>query len=59
MRTPQKRTALICLILFILGVVGYLIPLYNVPIVGPFINHIAVYLLIAGYGLLLAAIYVL
>lgn len=59
MRTPKKRTVLVCLILFILGIAGYFIPLYDIPLIGSFINRIAVYLLIAGYGLLLAAIYIL
>jgi len=59
MKSPKRRTALICLILFIAGVIGYFIPLHGIPIVGSFVNHYAVYLLIGGYGLLLAAIYIL
>ncbi len=59
MATPKKKTALICLILFILGVTGYFVPLHNIPIVGSFVNRAAVYLLMGGYGLLLASIYVL
>jgi hypothetical protein len=61
-RTPSRRTALLCLILFIVGLVGVFVPLGQIAYVGPylkFINHIAVYLLIAGYGLLLAAVYIL
>jgi len=50
------------LVLFIIGIVGYFIPLGGVAVIGPylkFINQIAVYLLIGGYGLLLAAVYIL
>jgi hypothetical protein len=60
--TPSRNTALLCLLLFILGLIGLYVPLASIHVVGPylrFINHIAVYLLIGGYGLLLAAIYIL
>lgn len=60
--TPSRNTALICLILFILGLIGMFIPLAHIQVVGTylkFINQIAVYLLIGGYGLLLAAVYIL
>ena len=60
--TPSRNTAFICLILFILGLIGAFIPLAHIQVVGPylkFINQIAVYLLISGYGLLLAAVYIL
>ena len=60
--TPSRNTAFICLILFILGLIGLFIPLAHIQVVGPylkFINQIAVYLLISGYGLLLAAVYIL
>ena len=59
---PSRNTALICLIVFILGLIGWLIPLGHIHLIGPylkFINQIAVYLLIGGYGLLLAAVYIL
>lgn len=59
---PSRNTALICLIIFILGLIGIFVPLAQIHIIGPylkFINQIAVYLLIGGYGLLLAAIYIL
>jgi len=59
MRSPKRNIALICLLLFIIGIVGYFVPLHGIPIVGPFVNHYAVYLLIGGYGLLLASIYIL
>lgn len=60
--TPSRQTALICLVVFILGVIGMFVPLAQIQYIGPylkFINHIAVYLLIGGYGLLLAAVYIL
>jgi hypothetical protein len=59
---PSRNTALIALILFILGVIGEFVPLGHIHYIGEFlhiINRIAVYLLIGGYGLLLAAIYIL
>lgn len=59
---PSRNTALICLIIFVLGLIGLFVPLAQVQIIGPylkFINQFAVYLLIGGYGLLLAAVYIL
>lgn len=59
---PSKNTALICLLLFVLGLIGLFVPLWHIHYIGPyikFVNHIAVYLLIGGYGLLLAAVYIL
>ena len=60
--TPSRNTALICLIVFILGLIGVFVPLAHIQYIGPyikFINHLATYLLIGGYGLLLAAVYLL
>ncbi len=60
--TPSRRTALVCLILFVIGLIGMFVPLGHIAVIGPylkFINQFAVYLLIAGYGLLLAAVYIL
>lgn len=60
--TPSRNTALLCLFVFILGLIGVFVPLGHIQHIGPyikFINHIAVYLLIGGYGLLLAAVYIL
>lgn len=60
--SPSRKTALLCLILFILGLIGYFIPLGHVAYVGAmlhWLNHLAVYLLIGGYGLLLLAVYIL
>lgn len=61
-RTPSRRAALTALILFATALVGYFIPLGGIALVGPYLkilNQIAVYLLIGGYGLLLAAVYIL
>jgi len=47
---------------FVLGLIGWFVPLAQIHTIGPylkFINQIAVYLLIGGYGLLLAAVYIL
>ena len=60
--TPSRNTAAICTVLFILGLIGVFIPLGHIQYVGAYlkvINQIAVYLLIGGYGLLLAAVYIL
>jgi len=60
--SPSRNTALICLILFILGLIGIFVPLAQIQYIGPFlkfINQAAVYLLIGGYGLLLASVYIL
>jgi hypothetical protein len=59
---PSRNAALLCLVIFILGMIGLFIPLGHIQHVGPylkFLNHIAVYLLIGGYGLLLVAVYIL
>lgn len=48
--------------LFILGLIGMFVPLAHIQYIGPyikFINQFAAYLLIGGYGLLLAAVYIL
>ncbi len=59
---PSRNAGLICLLLFALGTIGYLVPLGHVAYVGAalrLLNHFAVYLLMAGYGLLLLAVYIL
>lgn len=60
--TPSRRTALFCLVLFAVALIGVFVPLGHIAYLGAylkFINQFAVYLLIAGYGLLLAAVYIL
>ena len=59
---PSKNTALICLLLFVLGLAGHFIPFDHIAYIGPILqifNHIAVDLLIGGYGLLLLGVYIL
>ncbi|MHB8347878.1 MAG: hypothetical protein ACYDHM_11975 [Acidiferrobacterales bacterium] len=59
---PSRNTALICLLLFVLGLIGHFIPLGHVAYIGPAIqilNRIAIDLLIGGYGLLLLGVYIL
>lgn len=62
MKAPSRRAGMLCLLLFVLGVIGYFVPLGGVPYAGPvlnILNQVDVYLLIFGYGLLLLAVYVL
>lgn len=62
MKAPSRKAGLLCLMLFVLGVIGYIVPLGGVPYAGPvlnILNQVDVYLLIFGYGLLLLAVYVL
>ncbi len=53
---------MICLLLFILGMVGFFVPLGHVPYVGSvlvLLNQVDIYLLMIGYALLLLTVYVL
>jgi hypothetical protein len=62
MKAPSRKAGLLCLLLFVLGVIGYFVPLGGVPYAGPLLsslNQIDVYLLMFGYGLLLLAVFVL
>lgn len=59
---PSRNAGIICLTLFVLGMIGYFVPLGDVPYVGSLLvvlNRIDVYLLMIGYALLLLAVYVL
>ncbi len=59
---PSRKAGLFCLLLFVLGMAGYFLPLGHVAYVGAvlkLVNHLSVYLLMAGYGLLLLAVYIL
>lgn len=59
---PSYNTAFLCLVIFVIAVVGIFVPMGHIAHVGQYlkyINHYAVYLLIGGYGLLLAAVYIL
>jgi hypothetical protein len=62
MKAPSRKAGLLCLLLFVFGVIGYFVPLGGIPYAGPalaVLNQIDIYLLIIGYGLLLLAVYVL
>ncbi|MDA8420562.1 MAG: hypothetical protein M0039_04785 [Pseudomonadota bacterium] len=59
---PSRNAALICVLLFILGLIGHFVPLGHIAYIGPvlgLLNRVAVDLLIGGYGLLLLAVYIL
>jgi len=53
---------MVCLVVFVVGLIGLFVPMGHIAYAGQvlkYINHYAVYLLIAGYGLLLTAVYIL
>jgi hypothetical protein len=59
---PSRNAGFICLLLFVLGMVGHFVPLGHAPYVGAMLtvlNQIDVYLLMVGYALLLLAVYIL
>ena len=62
MKAPSRNAGFICLVLFILGMIGFFVPLGHLPYVGPvlgLLNRIDIYLLMTGYALLLLTVYVL
>lgn len=62
MKAPSRKAGLVCLLLFMLGLLGLFVPLAGVPYIGSIlalVNQFAVYLLLFGYGLLLLAVYVI
>ena len=62
MKAPSRKTGLFCLAIFVLGLFGMFVPLGHLPYVGAalgLVNHYHEWLLIAGYGLLLLAVYIL
>lgn len=62
MKAPSRKAGLVSLVLFILGLVGYFVPLGGVPLIGPvlaFVNEIAAFILMFGFGLLLLSVYIL
>ena len=62
MKAPGRKAGLICLILFVLGLIGYFVPLGGVPLIGPvlaIVNELAAFILMFGFGLLLLSVYVL
>ena len=61
MKAPSRNAGFICLLLFIVGVIGFFVPLGRIPYAGPvlqILNEIDVYVLMAGYGLLLLTVYI-
>jgi len=61
-KAPSRKAGLICLILFVLGLIGYFVPLGGVPLIGPvlaIVNELAAFILMFGFGLLLLSVYVL
>jgi len=62
MKAPSRKTGLLCLLIFILALVGVFVPLGHVPYAGAALGLINVHhewLLIGGYALLLLAVYIL
>ena len=62
MKAPSQKTGLLCLVIFVLGLIGVFVQLGHLPYVGAalgLVNHYHEWLLIAGYALLLLAVYVL
>lgn len=61
MKAPSRNAGFICLLLFIVGVLGFFVPLGGIPYAGPvlqILNEIDVYILMVGYGLLLLTVYI-
>jgi hypothetical protein len=61
MKAPSRNAGFICLLLFIVGVIGFFVPLGGIPFAGPvlqILNEIDVYILMVGYGLLLLTVYI-
>ena len=62
MKAPSRKTGLLCFVIFILAVIGMFVPLGHTPYAGGalgLINHYYEWLLVAGYGMLLLAVYIL
>ncbi|HVY05005.1 MAG TPA: hypothetical protein VHB46_03415 [Burkholderiales bacterium] len=62
MKAPSRKAGLLCLLLFVIAVIGVFVPLGRVPVAGPvlgLVNQFHEWLLIGGYALLLLAVYIL
>jgi len=62
MKAPSRKTGLLCLVIFLLALVGMFVPLGHVPYVGSalaLVNHYHEWLMLSGFGLLLLAVYIL
>jgi len=62
MKAPSRKTGLLCLVIFVLALIGVFVPLGHLPYAGAalgLVNHYHEWLLISGYALLLLAVYIL
>ena len=62
MKAPSRKIGLLCLLIFVLALIGMFVPLGHLPYIGAalgMVNQYHEWLLIAGYGLLLLAVYIL
>jgi hypothetical protein len=62
MKAPSRKTGLLCVVIFVLALIGAFVPLGHLPYVGAIlaqVNHYHEWLLVAGYALLLLAVYIL
>ena len=62
MKAPSRKTGLLCLLIFTIALLGVFVPMGQVPYVGAglaLVNQYHEWLFIAGYALLLVAVYVL
>ena len=62
MKAPSSKTGLLCLVIFVLALIGLFVPLGHLPYVGAAFRLVSEYrewLLIVGYALLLLAVYIL
>ena len=62
MKAPNRKTGLLCLVIFIVALIGMFVPLGHLPYAGTalgLVNHYHEWLLLAGNGLLLLAVFIL
>jgi hypothetical protein len=62
LKAPSRKTGLLCLILFVIAMLGAFVPMGHLPYVGPgltLVNRYYEWLLMSGYALLLLATFML
>ena len=62
MKAPSRKTGLLCLVIFVFALIGIFVPLGHLPYAGAtlgLVNQYHEWLLVAGYTLLLLAVYIL
>ncbi|MFL6581976.1 MAG: hypothetical protein ACJ8G2_14625 [Burkholderiales bacterium] len=62
MKAPSRKTGLLCLVVFVIAMVGAFVPMGHLPYVGSgltLVNHYHEWLLMSGYALLLLATFIL